>query len=223
MTGFGWRSSGWEDADRTTSRRSTNWQLSNVDLAALCDLPRGKPEPIRSGLREAFRQASGPRRQPAQVIDDRSIDAMTFATPNHWHSLAAIWACQAGKDVYVKSPARTTSFEGRKLVEAARKHQRIVQHGTQCRSSPNIREAIQKLREGVIGKVYLATGGHLQGPRGRSAGSRTQPVPKGLNWDAWPGPRTRAAVLARPGGGAGITCGTSATGNSATRAYTRWT
>ena len=93
-----------------------------------------------------------------KLLDDKSIDAVALATPNHWHALQTIWACQAGKDVYVEKPASHNIFEGRKMVEAARKYGRIVQTGTQCRSSPNIREGIQKLKEGVIGRVYMARG-----------------------------------------------------------------
>ena len=74
---------------------------------------------------------------------NRSIDAVTFATPNHWHSLCAIWGCQAGKDVYVEKPGSHNILKGGKMVEAARKYDRIVQHGTQCRSSPNIVEGIE--------------------------------------------------------------------------------
>src|SRR6185503_17486916 len=69
-----------------------------------------------------------------KMLEDKSVDAVSIATPNHWHSLAAIWAVQAGKDVYVEKPLSHNVFEGRKLVEAARKYQRIVQHGTQSRS-----------------------------------------------------------------------------------------
>jgi predicted dehydrogenase len=122
-----------------------------------------------------------------RVFDDKAIDGVTFATPNHWHSLCAIWACQAGKDVYVEKPGSHNIFEGRKMVEAARKYNRIVQHGTQCRSSKNIVEGIQKLHEGIIGDVYFARGiaYKIRTPLGRRI---PKPVPEGLNWDAWCGP-----------------------------------
>ena len=127
----------------------------NVDLAALRDCD----EMNLNRSAAAYEKLSGRRATPfgdlRKVLDDRSIDAVTFATPNHWHSLAAIWACQAGKDVYVEKPGSHNIFEGRKMVETAHNCRRILQHGTQCRSSPNIAEGVQKLREGVIGKVYL--------------------------------------------------------------------
>jgi len=121
-----------------------------------------------------------------KLLDDKSIDAVAFGTPNHWHALGTIWACQAGKDVYVEKPASHNVFEGRKMVEAARKYQRIVQHGTQCRSSPKIREAIQKLKEGVIGRIYMARGIAFK----VRAGGRNDigPTPPGMNWDFWLGP-----------------------------------
>jgi predicted dehydrogenase len=159
----------------------------NVELAALCDCDEGA-----LGRSAAAREKlSG--KQPAgytdlrKLLDDRSIDAVTFATPNHWHALGTIWACQAGKDVYVEKPGCHNLFEGRKMVEAARKYGRIVQHGTQCRSSPNIREGVQKLHEGVIGKIYLARAVifKIRNAIGRLA---AEPVPPGLNWDAWLGP-----------------------------------
>src|SRR5262249_58365244 len=93
-----------------------------------------------------------------RVLDDKTIDAVSFATPNHWHALGTIWACQAGKDVYVEKPASHNISEGRIMVSAARRYNRVVQHGTQCRSSSLIRAGIEKLHQGVIGRVYMARG-----------------------------------------------------------------
>ena len=91
-----------------------------------------------------------------KLFEDKSIDAISFSTQDHWHALQTIWACQAGKHVYVEKPPTWCIWEGRKMVEAARKYGCMVQVGTQNRSSPNIREGIQKLQEGVIGKLYMA-------------------------------------------------------------------
>ncbi|HAX44840.1 MAG TPA: Gfo/Idh/MocA family oxidoreductase [Bryobacteraceae bacterium] len=122
-----------------------------------------------------------------KVFDNKDIDAVTIATPNHWHSLAAIWACQAGKDVYVEKPGSHNIFEGRKMVEAAHKYKRIVQHGVQLRSSEAIREAVSLLRKGVIGDVYMARG--LVFRWRPSIGNKgPEPVPAGLNYDLWTGP-----------------------------------
>src|SRR5205809_1147236 len=128
---------------------------ANVEIAVMCDVDRSV-----LGQRVAdYEKLSGRKVATAadmrQVLDDKSIDAVTFATPNHWHALGTVWACQAGKDVYVEKPGTHNFVEGKRIIEAAGKYGRIVQHGTQNRSSPNIVEGVRKLREGVIGKVYL--------------------------------------------------------------------
>ncbi len=122
-----------------------------------------------------------------KMLEDKSVDAVSIATPNHWHALATIWACQAGKDVYVEKPASHNIFEGRKMIEAARKYQRIVQVGTQGRSIQHKRRAVELLRDGVIGKLYMARG--LCFKRRLSIGSvpPSQP-PAGVDYDLWLGP-----------------------------------
>jgi predicted dehydrogenase len=122
-----------------------------------------------------------------KVFDDKNIDAVSIATPNHWHSLAAIWAMQAGKDVYVEKPGSHTFWEGRKMVEAAAKYNRIVQHGVQLRSSTAIQEAVQHLRDGLIGDVYMARG--LVYRWRPSIGKKSPETPPStLNYDLWTGP-----------------------------------
>ncbi len=91
-----------------------------------------------------------------RVCDDKDVDAIVIATPNHWHALAAVWACQAGKHVYVEKPCSHNIFEGRKIVEAARKYNRVVQVGFQNRSMQNVRQAMKLLHDGGIGEVYMA-------------------------------------------------------------------
>jgi predicted dehydrogenase len=122
-----------------------------------------------------------------KAYEDKTIDAVSIATPNHWHALAAIWACQAGKDVYVEKPGTHNIFEGRKLVEAAAKYNRIVQHGVQLRSSVAVKEAIQHLRNGLIGNVYMARGLVFRW-RDDIGNKGVEPVPKGLDYDLWTGP-----------------------------------
>lgn len=122
-----------------------------------------------------------------EMLDDPELDVVGVATPNHWHSLQSIWACQKGKDVYVEKPLSHNLKEGRVLVEAARKHGRIVQHGTQIRSSAAIREAIEMLEDGVLGEVYYAKG--LCYKRRASIGKRpVEPVPEGVHYDEFLGP-----------------------------------
>ncbi|OPZ71806.1 MAG: Inositol 2-dehydrogenase [bacterium ADurb.Bin478] len=123
-----------------------------------------------------------------RLLDDPQVDAVVIATPNHWHSLAAIWACQAGKDVYVEKPVSHTVWEGRKLVEAARKYNRIVQAGTQNRSDTGFREAIEFIRQGHIGKVLYAHGVWYKerNPIGRV--TQPQPIPASVDYNLWTGP-----------------------------------
>jgi predicted dehydrogenase len=122
-----------------------------------------------------------------RVFDDPEIDAVSIATPNHWHSLAAIWACQAGKDVYVEKPVSHNIFEGRKAVEAARKYNRIVQTGTQCRSQKGIQDAMAFLHSGKLGQLYMAKG--LCYKERKSIGHKPDgAVPEGLDYDLWTGP-----------------------------------
>ena len=126
-----------------------------------------------------------------EILDDKSIHAVSFATPNHWHALGTIWACQAGKDVYVEKPGTHNFAEGKKIIEAANKYNRIVQHGTQNRSSPNIVEAVAKPKEGAIGRVYMARGLALH-PAQQWKDDGRSPIPAGLNWDTWLGPARRS-------------------------------
>jgi predicted dehydrogenase len=123
-----------------------------------------------------------------RVFESKNIDAVSMATPNHWHALGAIWAIQAGKDVYLEKPVSHNVWEGRKIVEAARKYARIVQTGTQSRSSYAIKEAVDWVAEGNLGKIVIARGlcykrrgsiGKVEGP---------QPVPENIDYDLWCGP-----------------------------------
>lgn len=125
-----------------------------------------------------------------RIFDDKSIDAVAIATPDHWHAPAAILAIQAGKHVYVEKPCSHNPAEGEMLVAAARKHDRRVQHGTQRRSWNGVIEGIEKVKAGEIGKVYLSRGWYMN--TRPETGKRTPaPVPAGLDWDLWQGPAPR--------------------------------
>jgi predicted dehydrogenase len=162
-------------------------QVPNAEIAALCDVDEsvlgqrlgdvqklGKPKPKGYG-------------DIRKLLEDKDIDAISIATPNHWHSLMAIWACQAGKDVYVEKPCSHNWFEGRQLVRAVKKYNRICQHGSQSRSNPGMIEAIQRVQGGTIGDVYLARALCYKWRQsiGRTA---VAPVPPGVNYDLWTGP-----------------------------------
>ena len=122
-----------------------------------------------------------------RAFEDKSIDAVIIATPNHWHALTAIWAMQAGKDVYVEKPVSHNIFEGRQIVAAARKYDRIVQGGTQRRSDGKFRRAMQLIHDGLIGDVYLAKW-FFPGKRDSIGFKPDEPPPNWLNWDLWLGP-----------------------------------
>ena len=159
-----------------------------------------------------------------EVFDDTDVDAVSMPLPNHWHALATIWACQAGKDVYVEKPACHNIFEGRRMIDAARKYSRMVQVGSQGRSTPHkIRRPWNCCSEGVIGKVYLAKGlcfkrRKSHRPQGRQPGAARRGlghVPRARR------PCARSTSCASTTTGTGS--GTPATATSATRASTRWT
>jgi predicted dehydrogenase len=163
----------------------------NVEVVAMCDCDEKR---MRTAAVEAEKRTG---KKPdlhvdfRKLLEDRTIDAVALATPNHWHALQTIWACQAGKDVYVEKPCSHNLSEGRKMVEAARKYRRIVQHGTQCRTSPKIREGIEKLHAGVIGRVYMARGIAY---KVRAGGRKiVKPVPPNMHWDLWLGPAPEEA------------------------------
>lgn len=122
-----------------------------------------------------------------KALEDKDLDAVSIATPNHWHALQSIWACQAGKDVYVEKPCSHNVFEGRKLVEAARKYDRIVQQGSQSRSDANWIKTIAAVRSGKYGKLEIAYG-YASKPRGSIGFKDPKESPKELNYDLWIGP-----------------------------------
>jgi predicted dehydrogenase len=122
-----------------------------------------------------------------RLLDDKTIDAITIATPDHWHALMTVLACQAGKDVYVEKPASHNVVEGRRMVEAARKYSRIVQLGTQRRSTPYVQEAIEHVRSGALGKVAMARAWNHQ-KRPPIGHTQPAPVPPGIDYAMWQGP-----------------------------------
>lgn len=157
------------------------------ELVALCDVDQNVlDQGVKTASEKTKKDVKG-YKDMRELFEDKSIDAVSIATPNHWHSLAAIWAIQAGKDVYVEKPCSHNLWEGRQLVNAAKKHGRIVQHGTQIRSSEAIREAMQKIKDGVLGDVYMARG--LCYKRRASIGKKPDgPVPAGVDYNLWLGP-----------------------------------
>ncbi len=167
-------------------RQITREKKENIEIVALCDCNTRHAEKAADDCQKDFGIRPPLVQDYRKLLEDKSIDAVMLGTPNHWHALGTVWACQAGKDVYVEKPASHNIFEGRRMLDAARKYDRVVQHGTQCRSSPNIREGIAKLKAGVIGQIYMARGIAYK----VRAGGRNQfrPTPPEMNWDFWLGP-----------------------------------
>jgi len=162
-------------------------KAENVEVAALCDID----ESVLQENAAYFEKLSGRKARLVvdfrKLLEDSSLDAIAYSTPNHWHALGTIWACQAGKDVFLEKPASHTIWEGRRMIEAAREYRRIVQHGTQSRSNPAMHEGVQKLREGVIGEVYMARGMAYKW-RASIGRIKEEPVPPGVHYDLWVGP-----------------------------------
>ena len=163
-------------------------------LVALCDVDSQVLGKEVNKCKEKGEQVAG-YTDIRKLLEDKNVDVVSFATPNHWHSLGAIWAMQAGKDVYVEKPVSHNVWEGRQLVNAARKLNRIVQAGTQSRSSYGIQQAIQWVHEGHIGKILCARGlcykrrpsiGKVDGP---------QPIPPSINYDLWCGPAPKEPLM----------------------------
>jgi len=166
---------------------SSLMELENVRVATLCDPDMNLLNEQQKTFKEKYGTEVKLEQDLRRVYDDKDIDVVTIATPNHWHALAMIWACQAGKDVYVEKPGSHNIWEGRKMIEAAEKYDRIVQHGVQLRSSPAVNEAIGLLRDGYIGRVYMARGLVFRW-RESIGDAGTSPVPEGIDYDLWTGP-----------------------------------
>ncbi|HPT28839.1 MAG TPA: Gfo/Idh/MocA family oxidoreductase [Bryobacteraceae bacterium] len=161
--------------------------LPDCRIAAICDVNQAARE--RGSALVKSRQGHAPAQfiQMRELFASKDIDAVAIIVPNHWHALAMIWACQAGKDVYVEKPASHNPFESQQMIKAAAKYGRMVQVGMQSRTIAHKQQAIQLLREGVIGKLFMAKG--LCYKRRKSIGrTPVTPVPAGIDWDAFVGP-----------------------------------
>ena len=161
--------------------------VPGAEIAALCDVDESILNQRLAEVQKLGQAKPKGYGDIRKLLEDKDIDAISIATPNHWHSLMAIWACQAGKDVYVEKPCSHNWFEGRQLVRAVTKYNRICQHGSQSRSNPGMIEAIQRVQHGTIGDVYLA---RALCYKWRAAIGHTpeEPVPAGVNYDLWTGP-----------------------------------
>lgn len=161
----------------------------DAQYVALCDVDSEVRE--RGAKLVADAQGKAPKlyQDIREALQDKNIDAVTIATPNHWHTLAAIWASQAGKDVYVEKPLSHSVYEGRQLTAAADKYKRIVQHGTQSRANATLRRDIKLIHDGLIGEIVESRGYvYKNGNRGPIGHGKPGPVPANLDWPLWQGP-----------------------------------
>jgi len=161
--------------------------LSGVRIAAICDVDTAVLERTATGLAK-YNLTPEKFTDLRKLFASKDIDAVTIATPNHWHSLAAIWACEAGKDVYCEKPVSHNIWEGRQLVAAAQKYNRVVQAGTQIRSGSGLIEAREYVRSGQLGKITASRGFCYKRRDSIGKTSGAQPVPSTIDYDLWTGP-----------------------------------
>jgi predicted dehydrogenase len=160
---------------------------SDAEVAYLCDVEESLLSPLTSKIDQLQGKPPKTTGDFRRALDDKSIDAIIVATPDHWHALATIWGCQAGKDVYVEKPISHSPWEGRKMVEAARRYKRIVQVGTQNRSAHYNILAKKYIDAGKLGSIHLVrVYNQKTWPNSPAVADRDPPTD--LNWDMWTGP-----------------------------------
>ena len=160
---------------------------ANVVIKTVCDVNDLKADKAIAAIEKELGYKTQRSRNMKEVFNDKDINAVWISTPEHWHSLATVWACQAGKDVYVEKNPSVSIWEGRKMVEAAEKYKRIVQIGFENRSAPYAFSAREYIKSGKLGQIVTVKSYNMLG------GSKWMPkpdtaVPKGLDWDSWLGP-----------------------------------
>lgn len=172
---------------RGSNHLSVYSKLPEARVAGLCDVNQAARERAQATLLKNTGEKAKEFEDMRQAFADGEIEAVSIATPNHWHALAAIWAMKAGKDVYGEKPASHNIYEGQRMVEVARETKKMLQVGSQHRSNPFKREGMQAIHGGLIGDVYLARG--LCYKRRASIGHKPDsPTPPGVNWDMFLGP-----------------------------------
>jgi predicted dehydrogenase len=162
-------------------------RLKDCEIAYVCDPDRDLAAELAAAVEKQQGRAPKTVQDLRRVFDDKDVDAVFIATPNHWHALAAIWAMQAGKDVYVEKPVSHNVSEGRRTVQMARKTGRICQGGTQNRSNGALAEAIDHIKQGKLGQVKLARS-IIYGGRGSIGAPGKFEIPAAVDYDLWAGP-----------------------------------
>lgn len=161
--------------------------LPDAQVTHICDVNTTLLDAYAKSISEVQKSTPKSVQDLRRVLDDKSVDAIVVATPDHWHALATIWGCQAGKHVYVEKPISNNIFEGRQMVAAARKYKRVVQVGTQSRSAEHYIEIMKLIRSGRLGHVHMAKAWNSQ-LRRKVPAVPDSSVPDGLDWNIWQGP-----------------------------------
>ncbi len=169
-------------------------EISGVKIVALCDADRAHLDRELEAARDHGEKVAA-YRDPREVLDDKNVNAVVIALPNHWHALATVWACQAGKDVYVEKPFSYDLWEGRQMVAAARKYGRMVQVGTQNRSSAFLRRVFDRLRGGEFGAINFAHALVYRAREGIGSVNAPTPTPRTADYDLWCGPAHNGPLM----------------------------
>lgn len=171
-------------------------KLPGVRITALCDVDSAFLDREKQALQD-YNKEIKTHKDLRRVFDDKDIDAVVIATPNHWHALATVWACQAGKDVFVEKPFSHDIWEGRQMVAAARKYDRMVQVGTQNRSNTFLRDAFKRLKDGRIGEMRFAHAIIYRPREGIGKVDKPTPPPSTVDYDLWCGPIAKGPINRR--------------------------
>ncbi len=169
----------------------------DIDIAYLCDVDNRRYAYGREIVAEYQDKQPKLTQDFRDMLNDPDVNVIVNATPVHWHALSTIMACQAGKDVYVEKPLSVNPWEGMKMVEAARKYNRIVQVGCQTRSAPYVQKALEYVRNGNLGEVHIASVYQIVDWKQNVYSTEEEPVPEGLDYDLWCGPAPKLPY--RPG------------------------
>jgi predicted dehydrogenase len=160
---------------------------TNVVIKTVCDVKTTRVETALKTIEKELGYKPSSTKNMKEILNDKDVDAVWISTPEHWHALATVWACQAGKDVYVEKNPTISIWEGRKIIEAAEKYKRIVQIGFQNRSAPYGFTARDYIKSGKLGKIVHVKCYNMLGGRKWMA-QPDQEIPKWIDWDAWIGP-----------------------------------
>ena len=162
----------------------------DTEIAYLCDPNTRRFSRVRNAVEEEQDRSPAMVQDFRKILDDKNVDVLINATPDHWHGLGTILACQAGKDVYVEKPMAHNIWEGRKMIEAARKYKRVIQVGMQSRSAPYVHKAKEYIKSGKLGEVHLVRVYNMM-QHSKQPDTPAGPVPAGFDYDLWCGPAAK--------------------------------